>query len=56
MMAIRRRSLRRMTPLARDIAKVSNELQSLKRKLVTLAGKVQDLEIAFNDYERASKA
>ena len=44
-MAIRKKSLRRMTPLAREIAKVSNELQSLKRRLITLADKVQEQEM-----------
>ncbi len=54
-MAIRKKSLRRMTPLAREIASVSNELQSLKRRLITLAEKVQDLESALIAYEQASK-
>src|SRR6266542_2376551 len=43
-MAIRKRTIRRMSPLARKLAKLANESQSTTRKLKWLIGEVQELE------------
>ena len=47
-MAIRRRTIRRMSPVARKLAKLANESQSTLRKLKYLIGDVQELEWAVN--------
>ena len=47
-MAIRRRTIRRMSPVARKLAKLANESQSTLRKLNYLIGDVQELEWALN--------
>jgi hypothetical protein len=49
-MAFRKSSLRRVSPLARDLLKVANELQSVRKKVIRIAGKVQDLELGSRDY------
>jgi hypothetical protein len=43
-MAIRKRTIRRMSPVARKLAKLANESQSTMRKLKYLIGDVQELE------------
>ena len=45
-MAIRKRTIRRMSPVARKLAKLANESQSTMRKLKYLIGEVQELEWA----------
>src|SRR3989442_9841720 len=45
-MALRRRTIRRMSPVARKLAKLANEAQSTMRKLKYLIGEVQELEWA----------
>ena len=45
-MAIRKRTIRRMSPVARKLAKLANEAQSTMRKLKYLIGEVQELEWA----------
>jgi hypothetical protein len=50
-MAIRKKSLRRMTELAKRCAKLHNEAASLARKLRNLAADIQDLEIGLRKNE-----
>src|SRR5437016_4113483 len=45
-MAIRKRTIRQMSPVARKLAKLANESQSTMRKLKWLIGEVQELEWA----------
>ena len=41
---MRKRTLRRLTPQARELAKLYNELQSINRRLKTIIGKVVEIE------------
>lgn len=39
-----RRTLRKMTPLSRELARLGNELQSINTRLMNLTGKVARVE------------
>jgi hypothetical protein len=41
---MRKKTLRKMTPLARELGKLMNDLQSARRRIKTIIGKLTDLE------------
>jgi len=50
-MPYRKRTLRQMTPHARKLARLANELESVRRRLKALVPVLQDLEL----WERAER-
>jgi hypothetical protein len=51
-MAFKRRTLRRTSPKARELLKLCNQLESVRRKLIRIASDLQDLE----DFEAIARA
>lgn len=47
-----KKTMRKMSPLAREIAKTAGELHGLSRRLLTLSEKVDSVEFNLASFER----